>query len=115
MIELTLYNGDNDSRKIKRDDANLIEMEKYFELQKEVAEGIKSGKMGRIEQTQKVIAFMAFLFKEQGVSEDDLRKGLKAKEFDEVTEEIFRQISPSDYKRKDRLASESGGNKEKSK
>lgn len=102
-IELKLYKTDDDVRTVKRDDANVIEMQKFFELQTEVSEGLENKTMNRIEQTNKTIEYLAFLFKDQDVSEQDLKEGIKAKEFDEVVETVFRQISPSDYERIDRI------------
>lgn len=107
MIELVLHKGNGKEENYSRDDANLIEMEAYFELADKIRKGVTSKKeeerLTRPEQLHLQAEFIAMLFKNQGVTKDDVLKGVKAKEFDKVTEDLYRQISPSDFERADEL------------
>lgn len=96
MLTLVLQK-DGKKEVYEREDANLIEMESFFELQGEVIKGIKEGTVTKVDITRKQVAFIAQLFAVKNVSEEDIRKGWKAKEFGPNCEAIFKEIAPDEY------------------
>lgn len=109
MLTLTLHK--NGKKEVyEREDANLIEMEGFFKLQQDLIDAANKNELTRVKSAQMQIEFIASLFKENGVSVDDIRKGWKAKEFDDNCISLFKEISPEDF---EETEPEEDGKKEK--
>ncbi|WP_017548662.1 phage tail assembly chaperone G [Salinicoccus carnicancri] len=117
MIELVLKDKDGNEKHIKREKTNLIEMEKFLELRSEVNEDFKNENHDEIKNLKRQVEFIAYIFRDQKVTEEDLMTGMDSDEFDDYFEKLCRQISPSHFKRSDEIRerAKSAGNKGKSK
>jgi hypothetical protein len=116
-IELVFKDKDGNEKRVKRNEANLRDMERFLTFRKWVQKGLKDKTYDEIEAMKKQVEFLVEFYKEQGVTEEALLDGINSATFDEQFENICRQISPSHFERSDRLkkGNDSGGNKEKSK
>lgn len=115
-LELTLIEKDGSERKYSRGEATLIEMEEFLKLRKKQNEAYKAKKLEELETFKRQVEFIAFVFRNQKVTDEMIMEGMASNTFEAYFNELCRKISPSHFEHLDNIKEriESAGDKGKS-